>query len=104
MAVLDIFGLFVRLIKTYTNDPKCRILAEGEVSETFRVRTILWQGNEIALFNLTLKKVIRTSRVNGPMHIRKNYKTLAYANDIVILEEAIKVEAIKLASTKLAEC
>lgn len=77
-----------KLINMTLENTKCKVLIDGQVSQSFEVKKGLRQGDPLSpiLFNLILEWAIRESKLytNGTIY-HHSHQLLAYADDIAIL-------------------
>ena len=78
----------INLTTMTLDNTSCKVLVEGQVSESFRVERGLKQGDPVSpiLFNLVLEGIIRRGGLfrTGVIY-RQKHQLLAYADDIVIV-------------------
>lgn len=62
----------------------------NKMSKSFEVKTGLRKGDVLSpvLFNLALEQMVRNIKDNSSMELVGNITLLAYANDVVILDES----------------
>src|ERR1700744_6230282 len=85
--IMEEFGIpskLIRLTKATLTDTKCKILIQGQLSDTFNIDTGLRQGDGLStiLFNLALEKVVRAMSINFNGTIFTTSKQIAaFADD-----------------------
>lgn len=99
-AALEEFGIpkkLIDLIKTCNTNTKCKVKFGNGTSDSFEVSTGLKQGDALSpvLFNIALKKVIRSMPMRQSIKLLSKNKLLAYADDIVIIGSTLQDVAIR---------
>jgi sorting nexin-29 len=93
MLELGIPLKLVRLRKATMEGTTTKVKIQNELSESFRIRNGLRQGDALAciLFNRALEKIIREANINQRGNIfYKSVQILAYADDIDIISRSLK--------------
>lgn len=87
VAVFDYSQFLLKLIKITLGDSRCRVLIYWEITEFFKIRRGLRQGDSVSpiVFNLVLERIIKRSGLRGiGMMYRQERQILAYVDNIVI--------------------
>jgi hypothetical protein len=95
----------VKLIKLCNNNTNYIVRVQGELSESFEVVKGLKKGDALSpvLFNFSLESVIRRTSQRQPMEVNGNHTLLAYADDIIILDDT-KQNIVNGMSNLMKEC
>ncbi|KAI5707335.1 hypothetical protein M8J77_000363 [Diaphorina citri] len=94
----------INLIKACMTTAQCKVRVNGQLSDTFEVRTGLKQGDCLSpiLFNIILERAIRrVTTMNTGIEIGRKVNILAYADDIILISDS--KEGIKSLVRSLTE-
>lgn len=90
---MEKFGIpkkLINLVKMTTENSKCKVRVEGELSETFEVETGVRQGDGLSplLFNIAIEDALQMTRqTNLGIKVGSNINVLAFADDVTLLAE-----------------
>lgn len=105
---LESFGIpeeLIELVKMTTEQSKCKVKINGELSESFNIKTGVRQGDGLSptLFNIALEEALqKVNKANGGINIGKKINVLAFADDVVVISESLE-DLIGLAQILIKE-